>query len=107
MEEFSRGDVHNNAAESFNSLLERAKFVVFHHMSTQHLWRYLNEIGFRWDNRLPKEKVTKNGTKKTVMIPMPPLNKMQSLLARAFGRQIRRTKAGGIRRLAPAYTCLD
>jgi hypothetical protein len=103
MEEFSRGDVHNNTAESFNSLLERAKFGVFHHMSTQHLWRYLNEIGFRWDHRLPKEKVTKNGTKKTVMIPMPALHKMKSLLTHAFGRQIRRTKAGGIRRLTPAW----
>ena len=103
MEEFSRGDVHNNTAESFNSLLERAKFGVFHHMSTQHLKRYLNEIGFRWDHRLPKEKVTKTGAKKTVMVPMPALGKMQSLLARAFGRQIRRTKTGGIRRLTPAW----
>jgi len=105
MEEFARGDVHNNTAESFSSLLERAKLGVFHRMSTTHLRRYLNEIGFRWDHRLPKEKVTKNGEKKTVMIPMPVMTKLQSLLSRAFGKQIRRTKSGGIRRLTPA--CIE
>ena len=61
MKEFARGDVHNNTAESFNSLLERAKMGVFHHLSKKHLTRYLNEIGFRWDHRVPKEKVTKSG----------------------------------------------
>lgn len=92
----------NNTAESFSSLLERAKLGVFHHLSKKHLPRYLDEIGFRWDHRIPKEKVTKNGTKKIVMIPMPVMKKLQSLLDRAFGRQIRRTKNGGIRRLNPA-----
>ena len=29
--EYSRGDVHNNTAESFNAMLERAKQVVFHY----------------------------------------------------------------------------
>jgi transposase-like protein len=103
MEEFCRGDVHNNTAESFSSLMERAKWGVFHHMSTKHLRRYLNEIGFRWDHRLPKEKVTKNGTKKTVMSPMPVINKLQSLLSRAFGRQMRWTKNAGIQRLTPVW----
>lgn len=103
MEEFSRGEVHNNTAESFSSLLERAKLGVFHYMSTKHLKRYLNEIGFRWDHRIPKEKVTQNGTKKTVMIPMPVMDKLHSLLTRAFGKQIRRTKDGGIRRLTPVW----
>ncbi|MHC4792335.1 MAG: IS1595 family transposase [Planctomycetota bacterium] len=105
MEEFARGDVHNNTAESFSSLLERAKLGVFHHLSTKHLTRYLNEIAFRWDHRFSKEKVTKSGRKKTVMIPMPVMNKFQSLLARAFGRQIRLTTNGGIRRLTSV--CFD
>ncbi|CAB1083331.1 ISSpo8, transposase, partial [Olavius algarvensis Delta 1 endosymbiont] len=48
--EYARGDVHNNTAESFNSTLERAKQGVFHYMSSKHLPRYLNEIGFRWDH---------------------------------------------------------
>ena len=102
MKEFARGDVHNNTAESFNSLLERAKMGVFHHLSKKHLTRYLNEIGFRWDHRVPKEKVTKSGIKKTVMVPIPLMDRLQSLLTRAFGRQLRRTRNGGIFRLAPA-----
>ena len=102
MEEFARGEVHNNTAESFSSLLERAKLGVFHHLSKKHLTRYLNEIGFRWDHRVPKEKVTKDGRKKTVMVPMPLMDRLQSLLTRAYGRQLRRTRNGGILRLAPA-----
>jgi transposase-like protein len=101
MEEFARGDVHNNTAESFNSLLERAKLGVFHHLSKKHLPRYLDEVGFRWNHRIPTEKVTKKGVKKTVMIPMPVMDKLKSLLDQAFGRQIRRTINGGIRRLNP------
>ncbi len=62
--EYARGDVHNNTAESFNSTLERAKQGVFHYMSKKHLQRYLNEIGFRWDHRIPTEKKTKKGIKK-------------------------------------------
>jgi transposase-like protein len=104
MEEFARGEVHNNTAESFSSLLERAKLGVFHHLSKKHLTRYLNEIGFRWDHRIPKEKVTKDGTKKIVMIPMPLMDRLQSLLIRAYGRQLRRTRNGGILRLVP--TCI-
>jgi hypothetical protein len=62
--EFARGDVHNNTAESFNSLLERAKQGIFHYMSPTHLQRYIDEIGFRWDHCTPKKKVTKKGKKK-------------------------------------------
>ncbi len=94
--EYARGDVHNNTAESFNSTLERAKQGVFHYMSSKHLPRYLNEIGFRWDHRIPTEKKTKKGTKKIVMIAMPVLELLYSLLSRALGRQIRRSKKGGI-----------
>lgn len=57
--EFARCDLHNNTAESFNSLLERAKQDVFHLMSQKHLPRYLNEIGYRWAHHVPKEIVTK------------------------------------------------
>ncbi len=94
--EYARGDVHNNTAESFNSILERAKQGVFHYMSSKHLPRYLNEIGFRWDHRIPTKKKTKKGTKKIVMIAMPVLELLYSLLSRALGRQIRRSKKGGI-----------
>jgi len=94
--EYARGDVHNNTAESFNSILERAKQGVFHYMSHQHLPRYLNEIGFRWDHRTPKKKKTKKGKKKIVMIALPVMELLNSLLSGAVGRQIRRSKKGGI-----------
>lgn len=94
--EFARGDVHNNTAESFSSILERARQGVFHYISNQHLPRYLNEIGFRWDHRIPTEKKTKKDEKKIVMIAMPVIDLLYSLLSRALGRQIRRSKKGGI-----------
>ncbi len=95
--EYVRGNVHNNTAESFNSLLERAKIGVFHYMSTHHLQKYLNEIEFRWNHRVPDEKVTKSGKKKTVMVPLPVMTLLKAVLAKARGRQTRRTKNGGIR----------
>jgi transposase-like protein len=94
--EYARGDVHNNTAESFNSLLERAKQGVFHFMSSKHLPRYLNEIGFRWDHRIPTEKKTKKGEIKIVMIAIPVIDLLYSLLSGPVGRQIRRSKKGGI-----------
>jgi len=99
--EFARNDTHNNTAESFNSLLERAKQGVFHYMSEKHLPRYLNEIGFRWDHRIPKEKVSKKGRKKTVMVPMPVMDLLRSLISQAFGRQLRRSNNGGILYITP------
>jgi len=62
--EFARGNVHNKTAESFSSLIERAKQSIFHHMSQKHLSRYLNEIGFRWNYRIVKEKMIRTGNKK-------------------------------------------
>lgn len=95
--EFARGDVHNNTAESFNSLLERAKQGVFHFISQKHLLRYLNEIGFRWAHRKPKEVVTKNRRRKTVMVALPVMDMLWSLLTHAVGKQLRRTLDSGIR----------
>lgn len=53
--EYPQGEVHNNTAESFNAILERAKQGVFYFMIEYHLQRYLHEIGFRWDHRIPEE----------------------------------------------------
>ena len=66
--EFSRGDVNNNTAESFNALLERAKQGVFHYLSKEHLQRYLHEFEFRWNHRKPKMKRTRKGNFKLVMV---------------------------------------
>lgn len=94
--EYSRGDTHNNTAESFNAMLERAKQGVFHYLSKKHLSRYLHEIGFRWNQREPELKVTKTGELKIVMKRLPALTMLKSLLDHAPGRQIRRSANGGI-----------
>jgi transposase-like protein len=93
--EFVRGDTHNNTAESFNAILERAKQGVFHYLSKKHLQRYLHEIGFRWDHRRPELKQTRKGKLKLVMKPLPVMARLRSLLSNANGRQLRRTVNGG------------
>ena len=94
--EYARGDIHNNTAESFSAILERAKQGVFHYLSPKHLSRYLHEIGFRWDHRVPELRLTKKGDLKLVMKPMSVIIKLKSLLSHAAGRQLRRSLNGGI-----------
>ena len=55
------GNVHNNTAEAISSILERVKLSIFHYLNRMHLSRYLHEIGFRWDHRVPEEKITQDG----------------------------------------------
>ena len=62
--EYARGEVHNNTAESFSALIERA----IHYWSKKHMQRYLHEIGFRWNHRIPKLKKARKGKIKIVMV---------------------------------------
>lgn len=94
--EYARGQTHTNTAESFGALLERAKWGVFHFLSGKHLHRYLNEFEFRWDHRIPVEKITRAGAKKIVMKPMPVLQMLASLLSTVAGKQLRRTANRGV-----------
>src|SRR5262249_41123651 len=65
--EFVRGEVHSNTADGVGSMLERARMGVWHRMSRQHLQRYLDEIGFRWNCRLKREYVSKSGRKRRLI----------------------------------------
>jgi hypothetical protein len=94
--------VRNNTAESFNALLERAKQGVFHYLSKEHLQRYLHEFEFRLNHRMPEMKLTRKGNFKLVMVQMPLMDRLRSLLSKAKGRQLRRTKNGGIVCLNPS-----
>jgi len=42
---------HVNTAESFNALLKRGHYGIFHQLSKKHLHRYCTEFGFRWNHR--------------------------------------------------------
>jgi hypothetical protein len=66
-------------------------------MSQKHLQRYLNEIGFRWAHRVPKEIVTKHRKHKTVIVALPVMVMLCSLLTHAVGIQLRRTMDSGVR----------
>jgi len=49
--EYVRGDVHTNTVEGYFSILKRGIIGTYHHVSQQHLKRYLAEFDFRYNNR--------------------------------------------------------
>jgi hypothetical protein len=50
-EEYVRGDVTSNTAESSFAILKRGLTGVFHSVSEKHLQRYCHEFDFRWNFR--------------------------------------------------------
>jgi transposase-like protein len=51
IEEYVRGDAHTNTVEGYFSILKRGITGVYHHVSQQHLRRYLGEFDFRYNER--------------------------------------------------------
>jgi transposase-like protein len=51
VDEFVRGNVHTNNIESFWALLKRGLTDIYHHTSDEHLFRYINEFTYRFNNR--------------------------------------------------------
>jgi hypothetical protein len=49
--EYSRGMVHSNTVEGFFSIVKRGLTGTYHHVGSQHLWRYLDEFDFRYNRR--------------------------------------------------------
>jgi len=52
--EYARGpgnSIHSNTAEAFNGLFKRSIAGSWHHISKEHINRYLDEQVFRWSNR--------------------------------------------------------
>lgn len=101
--EYVNGKAHNNTAESFNAILERAKQGVFHVLSKRHLQRYVSEVVFRWNHREPAREISKNGIKKIIYKAKPILEQLRSLLRYAVGTQLRRSFVGGIFIPRPAF----
>ncbi len=50
--EYVRGDVTTNTVEGYFSILKRGITGVYHHVSGQHLKRYVAEFDFRYNNRV-------------------------------------------------------
>ena len=49
--EYVCGDVHTNTVESYFSILKRGLVGIFHHVSPEHLKRYVGEFDFRHNHR--------------------------------------------------------
>src|SRR5258708_3754084 len=49
--EYVRGDAHTNTIEGYFSILKRGINGIYHHVSQQHLKRYLAEFDFRYNER--------------------------------------------------------
>jgi len=50
-DEYVRGDAHTNSVEGYFSILKRGIVGTYHHVSQQHLKRYLAEFDFRYNER--------------------------------------------------------
>ncbi len=98
--EYSRGSVHCNTSESFASLLERARFGVFHYLSKKHLQLYLHEFGFRWDHRVTELRRTKSGRTRRLMKPIPIIDMLILLIMGISGCHLKRTPQWGFSEVA-------
>ena len=52
IKEYVRGDAHTNTVEGYFSIFKRGIYGVYHHISEQHLKRYLCEFDFRYNERI-------------------------------------------------------
>ena len=65
-DEYVRGDVHTNTVEGYFSILKRGIIGTYHHVSPQHLKRYLGEFDFRYNERMALGVNDKTRTRKAI-----------------------------------------
>lgn len=51
-DEYVRGEAHTNTIENYFSIMKRGIHGIYHHVSQQHLKRYLAEFDFRYNERM-------------------------------------------------------
>lgn len=109
-DEFARKEVHANTVEGLASQLKRVQIGVFHHISEKHLQRYVDEIVFRRNQReLVLRKLEDFEDRKPAQFDLVYrdfVEQLADLLKRAVGRQVRRSKIGGMTwppPIAPGY----
>nr|WP_280178505.1 IS1595 family transposase [Skermanella aerolata] len=99
--EFVRGIVHANSAEGYNDRVRRTVVGVFHHINCAHTARYLDEISWRWRQRIHVGRSPRQTRKGRIVLRniwerVPPVEHMGKLLRGALGREMRRTKNGSV-----------
>lgn len=99
--DYVRGMVHTNGAEGFADRIRRTVAGVFHHISPEHADLYLGEIAFRWSQRTVAGRATRRARKgrsrvQTIWTRTPAAEQLPVALRSIIGRQMRRTKEGGI-----------
>jgi hypothetical protein len=82
--------------------LERAKFGVWHKFTERDVQRYVDEVAFRWSNRVRPEVKSKNGRRRRITKLVPFLFQFNSLVAAGIGRQLRRTPNYGFQTISAA-----
>ena len=63
--EYVRGQAYTNTVEGFFSVLKRGLIGTYHHVSAEHLQRYLGEFDFRYNTR---EAIGFNDTERASML---------------------------------------
>ncbi len=64
--EYVRGEAHSNTVDNYFSILKRGITGTYHHISQQHLKRYLAEFDFRYNERMALEVSDVERTRKAV-----------------------------------------
>lgn len=64
--EYVRGNAHTNTIEGYFSILKRGIHGVYHHVSPQHLKRYLAEFDFRYNERAALDVNDEERTRKAI-----------------------------------------
>lgn len=82
--EYVRGDAHTNTVEGYFSILKRGIIGTFHHVSPQHLQRYVQEFDFRYNNRETKQKIDGHWVK----IGLNDIERANALLIGAKGKRL-------------------
>jgi transposase-like protein len=66
IEEYVRGEAHTNTVEGYFAILKRGITGVYHHVSQQHLKRYLCEFDFRYNERMALDVTDAQRTAKAI-----------------------------------------
>ena len=62
--------------------------------------RCIDEVAFRWNQRVPVERVAKKGPKKTVRKSLPVIDRIANMLRAASSVQARWAPYGSVRTIA-------